>query len=257
MSVNKMFPEYERYSVQNCPLCGQANIMVVNGLVSITNDKTVLTPDQGYSFCNCKNVWYTNWKNIDQTSYYGDEYSNFHYRERYRNEIERLFKGYLPTLKKHGNGGNKLLDIGCIVDFFVDIATKHGYNCTGLDIEKHSLNECKFITADFDNYEPDHKYDIIFFNHVIEHLHYPMRSFKKLYNMLNDGGLLFVSAPDPFQVNWDMPERWSSWCVRQHYIMWDMDSLVDEFEERGFTTLLNKRNVDLRWLQDYHLLFKK
>ena len=257
MSVDKMFPRFEPYSIQSCPLCGRDNIMVVNGYVSVHNTKVVAVPDQGYSFCNCKNVWYTNWKNIDQTNYFDSEYSSLHYRERYRKEIERLFKEYKPMFEQYGNGGKKLVDLGCVVDFFVDAATAGGYDATGLDITKHKLTKCKFIIADFDRAEIEDKFDIVVANHFIEHLHYPERSFKKMYNMLNDGGLLFVSAPDPFQVNWDMPERWSAWAVRQHYIMWDMDSLIEEYEARGFKLLYKKRNIDVRWLQDYHLLFKK
>ena len=69
--------------------------------------------------------------------------------------------------------------------------------------------------------------------------------------------LLFISAPDPFQVNWEIPTRFASWAVRQHYIMWDMDSLIEEVEMRGFKNVYKKRNLDYRWLQDYHLLFKK
>lgn len=257
MSANKQLPLTVKYAIQNCPLCGRANLMVAYGLVSIDDQTMTKTPDQGYSFCNCKNIWYTNWKNINQTDYYDEHYSQLHYRERYRVELRRLFNEYYPLLQKHGNGGNKLLDVGCIVDFLVDAATEKGYDCTGFDVEKHALSKCKFIVGDLDVVELGEKYDVIFFNHVIEHLHYPLKAITKLRNALNDGGLLFVSAPDPFQVNWEMPDRWCSWAVRQHYIMWDMDSLVDEFEERGFTTLLKKRNLDYRWLQDYHLLFKK
>ena len=257
MSANKKIPKWEAYAVQICPLCGQENSMVVNGLVSINNKTMAKTPDQGYSFCNCKNIWYTNWKNINQDNYTNPEYSELHYRKRYRVEIVRLFNEYLPMLHKYGNGGKKLLDVGCVVDFLVDEATKHGYECAGFDVTNHRFSKCRFIVGDFDTDPINEKFDVVFANHVIEHLHYPIQAMDKLHDTLNSDGLLFVSTPDPFQVNWQMPERFSSWCVRQHYIMWDMDSLIDEIESRGFKCLFKKRNIDIRWLHDYHLLFKR
>jgi len=231
--------------------------MVVNGMVSLTHDKIAKVPDKGYSFCNCKNVWYTDWKNIEQIDYFREEYSDIHHQPRHKTQIENLFKTYLPFLKRHGNGGKKLLDMGCITDYLIDIAKIEGYECTGTDLEKHNNNNGRFIVGDLDKIVIEEKFDVIFANHVFEHFHYPIKAIKKCYGMLEEDGLIFVSMPDPFQVNWEKPDRWLGWSLHQHYIMWDMDSFCDEMEQNGFVTLLKKRNLDIRYMQDYHILFKK
>ena len=150
------------------------------------------------------------------------------------------------------------MDIGCETDYLLDHAKEAGYDTVGMDLLLHGETIHEMIVGDMDKIdEIPGKYDVIFANHLFEHLHYPVKAMKKVYEALNEGGLLFVSGPDPFQVNWDMPKRFTNWVVRQHYIMWDMDSFCNEMEENGFKTIMKKRNLDLRYLQDYHLLFKK
>jgi 2-polyprenyl-3-methyl-5-hydroxy-6-metoxy-1,4-benzoquinol methylase len=214
-------------------------------------------PDKGYSFCNCKNIWYTDWRNIEIESYYNYEYMTNHYRTRYKKDIEKLFSAYEGKLKELGNGGKKFLDLGCVVGFLAESATDRGYEVTGLDLVKRDFSKCKFIVADFDKETINEKFDVIWANHFFEHLHYPLEGLKKCFDMLNDGGLLFVAMPDPFMVAWDNPNMWTNWVLRQHYIMWDMDSFIEEAEKLGFKNLVRVRNFDIRPLRDYHLLFKK
>lgn len=214
-------------------------------------------PDRGYSFCNCKNIWYTDWRNIEPEEYYEEYYANNHYRTRYRLQLEKLFDKYNSDLIKHGNGGKSFLDLGCVVGFLADYAATKGYDVTGLDVVERQFSKCKFIVADLDKESIPGKYDIIWASHLFEHLHYPIEMLKKCYDALNPGGLLFVAMPDPFMVDWDNPNGWANWVTRQHYIMWDMESFVEEVEFAGFKNLLQVRNFDVRPLHDYHLLFKK
>ena len=65
MSVAKQLPEIEPFFMQDCPLCGRSNRMVVKGVCRY-DDKTELYPDIGYSFCNCKNIFYTRFENIKE-----------------------------------------------------------------------------------------------------------------------------------------------------------------------------------------------
>lgn len=257
MSVTKQLPKYERYCLMDCPICGQENIMVAMGLVSLCPEEIAESPDIGYAFCNCKNIFYTNWRNIDQSTYYDEEYHERHLGDDVKETFKTFFSEYKPLLDKHGNGGKKLLDIGCETDYLLDLAKEDGYETTGMDLLLHGDTAHSMVVGDVDKCGVTGNYDVIFANHLFEHLHYPIRAINHCYEALNDGGLLFISGPDPFQVNWDMPKRFTNWVVRQHYIMWDMDSFCDEMEENGFTTLLKKRNLDVRFLQDYHLLFKK
>lgn len=63
MSIAKSLPEIDPNFMQDCPFCARANRIVVKG-VYIDDGRHELYPDIGYSFCNCKSVFYTNYENI-------------------------------------------------------------------------------------------------------------------------------------------------------------------------------------------------
>lgn len=70
MSVAKQLPEIEPFFMQDCPLCGRSNRMVVKGVSRYTDDGKTwhkeLYPDIGYSFCNCKCIFYTRFENVKE-----------------------------------------------------------------------------------------------------------------------------------------------------------------------------------------------
>ena len=67
MSVAKQLPEIEPFFMQDCPLCGRSNRMVVKGVCRY-DGKAEQYPDIGYSFCNCKNIFYTRFENVKSES---------------------------------------------------------------------------------------------------------------------------------------------------------------------------------------------
>ena len=257
MSVNPKFAKCEPWCLQTCPLCGQQMIVIINGVVFV-QDKGYACPDRGYSFCNCRNIFFTDWSNIDQSEYFTEEYSTDH-KARYCHDqqMQDLFKEYIELIEKESNGGKKLLDIGSVTNYLLREAELRGYKTTGLDIVEHKNFGHTQIIGDFDEIEVLEKFDVIFCNHFLEHIRYPLKAMKKCYDMLNVGGLIFVSMPDPFMIDWNNPAVWGNFILRQHYILWDMDSFCEEMEKIGFKTILKKRNYDIRRLRDYHLLFKK
>lgn len=70
MSVAKQLSEVNSFFMQDCPLCGRSNRMVVKGVCRYTDDgknlKQELYPDIGYSFCNCRNIFYTRFENVKE-----------------------------------------------------------------------------------------------------------------------------------------------------------------------------------------------
>lgn len=255
MSVSPSLPKYESWCKQKCPLCGQENIVVINGITVIDTNKIKAIPDRGYSFCNCRDIFYTNWSNIDTEIYYTDKYVEAH-KEVHFNQLKEVFKNFVKDLKEFGNGGSKLLDLGTVQPEILIFMQFYGYTPTGLDITKRKTDK-SFIVADFDYLKTEEKFDVIWATHFFEHLRFPVDGLKRCYDMLNPGGLLFLSMPDPFQIDWNEAHAWGHWLLRTHHIMWDRDSFCNEAEEKGFVTLFKKRNFDVNPMKDYHLLFKK
>jgi len=56
--------------MQTCPLCGTPQRMMIRGLyVDPKTEEGRLYPDMGYSFCNCRDIFFTKWENVTR----GDE----------------------------------------------------------------------------------------------------------------------------------------------------------------------------------------
>ena len=102
--------------------------------------------------------------------------------------------------------------------------------------------------------------DCIWMSHVIEHLRLPITAIKNIRNCLNDDGLVFISMPDPFFIDWNDPKKWGHWALREHHILWDMDSFIEVMEENGFECLQSERYGLKRLfvcVREYHLIFRK
>lgn len=68
MSLAKSLPQVDPFFMQECPLCGAMQRMMIRGLY-VEKEKGQLYPDMGYSFCNCRNIFFTKWENVTR----GDE----------------------------------------------------------------------------------------------------------------------------------------------------------------------------------------
>jgi len=245
---------------QACPFCGQRHQVYVHGLLN-TDTPYIKKPcpDAGYSFCNCKNIFYTDWKNIDQTIY--DEA----YSSRYNIEDEEFVKLHHEYanhyLSKINAVGNNFLEIGSANDHILDCAKKAGYEVTGLDINPVFQSKHPFIRVDIDNgmwWKADHKYDVIWASHLVEHLKDPLLFLRRCYTKLNEGGQLFIAMPDTWYIDWSNPHHWLHWVVREHHIMWDMESFIQELLQVGFDIMHSYHNTK-NWIchGDFQIIARK
>lgn len=241
MSIAQKFDKVAPHSKQPCPLCGHDKILVANGLVDMGKEFKMV-PDRGYSFCNCKNIWYTDWSNVDLRSRHKNESIDalhfYLYNIRVRMSDERNNNHELidPPICNRGYKKNKVLVTGDAPK------TVDEFNRLGFVVEQENG-----------------PWDLIWAYHSFEHFHKPLESLEFYFSNLNEGGTMFVAMPDPYFIEFDNPYTWQHWLLREHYIMWDMDSFCDEAEKVGFRTVHKIRNTEPKALpnKDMHLIFTK
>lgn len=90
MAVAQSLPDVDPNFMQDCPFCGRSNRIVVKG-VYVDEGKHETYPDMGYSFCNCKSVFYTNYSNITIKTHSGIE----HYEHPLK-ELKNIFESLAP-----------------------------------------------------------------------------------------------------------------------------------------------------------------
>jgi len=235
MRLDLKFPENK---LMKCPFCGMGHPMYVNGTVrDYHTDNQVLHPLEGYSFCNCKNVWYGDWKNIDQNKY--------HYNEKMQssgitesNAPIRVHET-IVNLSSHNKEINTFLDVGCGLHYMDSIIHKElGWDVTGVDMQEDLLpTNRKMIIGnigDKKTFEGIGKFDVVWASHVIEHLKDPIRFLTDIKDNLEDGGILFIISPDPAYFDLLNPTTYPNFGIHQHYTIWNLYDYAEEVKAAGY-----------------------
>lgn len=99
--------------------------------------------------------------------------------------------------------GGRLLDVGCGLGTFLEVAAKRGFSVSGTEVSEYS---CRYIKNTFGitvengslhglNFT-DGCFDVITFWHCLEHTCDPIADLKKAYKLLKNDGLLVVAVPN-------------------------------------------------------------
>ncbi len=184
----------------NCILCGSNNLK-----------ETIYSNIDGYKVfqcCECSLV-FTGLKResplpeeINTMKYSGEDYIKEYLRFRYRREFVHRFKVFLYEIENLKDKG-RILDIGCSVGIFLNLACKSGWDCTGIELstttadyakDRFKLNVInkKLQDANF----PGRYFDVVTMWDVLEHIPDPINELKEVHRILKDNGLLVVQVPN-------------------------------------------------------------
>ena len=249
--VNGFKPIEFKFVHGKCPICAKQ-----------TEEKVRLNSNDIYYRCEECKIYHTDKKNIRKQIYdknYIDKYRGSN--QLYQNLFDKYFHRIALAFNRFS--GN-FLEIGPINDVMCDNFKKKWQH---LDIDILEINpfftsKYNVIKADFDDYEfEDKKYDMIWMGHVFEHFLDPMKAVNKLYNILNDNGILYLSMPSPECINWDNPLTWNHWHVHEHYMLWDLEAIIKLLKDTGFDILFKEINSrptkKVPVSGDYHIICRK
>lgn len=269
--------EIEKRRYQNCPLCGESQLIIFRGAIQDLETKEYcVTPDRGYSFCNCRNVFYTDWRNID-LGIYDKEYIKIHidpysspndYNQHYM-EFEKQWE----VIKRYNPLAKSFLNIGDYSDTTFDYLKSTEWNkleLTAIDIipreSKYELIVNKFEDHDFN----DRKFDIAYASHFIEHTQSPDKVMSKIKDILNPGGIVFIAMPNTRHIDFPDNPMEFPWLVKEHHILWNMYDWADFVEEKvGLQCVFKQSSYDVinreykegkteaLWIKEFRTIFKK
>jgi 2-polyprenyl-3-methyl-5-hydroxy-6-metoxy-1,4-benzoquinol methylase len=137
--------------------------------------------------------------------YYATEYRQ-DYKQVFEPKLKHVYRAgnlalnRLEFLTKNNVTSGRLLDVGAGGGEFTYVSSQLGFDSTGIEPnigysnyakDQYQANVQTGQLADIDD-----KFDIITMFHVMEHIPNPVKTFKKLYELLNEGGSLFIEVPN-------------------------------------------------------------
>jgi SAM-dependent methyltransferase len=127
----------------------------------------------------------------------------YHRDETYIEE-ERLFKNIFEKrvskiikIKKVGSA----LEVGCSTGLMLSLLKAKGWQVKGIEVSKKAAEIARergieIDVKDFFKFGNSEKFDLIIFNHTLEHLENPTKAVEKARSLLKSKGLLYIDLPN-------------------------------------------------------------
>lgn len=260
--------KHEQFYFEHCPVCqSEDGEPFFNAFsYSMINFSTPFLPAKLWVKCNnCQNLYtYAFPKEYINTS---DEIEVIKPEVNSENEISEytdylyVWSEILNKIAKYTSGRN-VLEVGIGNGEFIAVALEMGYNIESIEIVKDVCQKIANILnveincCDFLKFKTDKKYAIITMGDVIEHVTDPTTALNKVYDMLEDDGILWISTPN-YESSFSKLRKFTD-------AMWNEPMHISYFNYKTFSQLLNNCGFEIleyltspRWNGSMELIVRK
>lgn len=156
----------------------------------------------------------------------------------------------MTELQKTRRAALSLLDIGCALGILLEESREQGIEATGIDVSADAVEYCRekglmvfqgtLTTAQL----PAGKhFDVITAFEVIEHEQDPLGMMRRVYKILNNGGVAIVTTPNHDSL-WRkiMGKWWVGYQHPEHINFFTAQSLKELFKRAGFSSVVVKKD---------------
>lgn len=236
-----------------CPKCNQSLMKKEESFVCSSCSKqypikeniAILVPDieKHSQFIDEQIKEKENWYSSDQIQSYDKGPYRFHLRKRIE-YVKKILSNYV-----NNNKNKKILDLGCgdganlrwLANFSNDICGAD-YNFLRLSRAEKNMSKVeipvKFFLIDIMSLPfKENSFDIIFFNHVIEHIQEDLKALRNIYKITKKGGLLIIGTPNEGALFWKFA-YWLEPKIKQqtdHVNFYTAESFSKLAKKAGFT----------------------
>jgi 2-polyprenyl-3-methyl-5-hydroxy-6-metoxy-1,4-benzoquinol methylase len=168
-----------------------------------------------------------------------EKYSKFYVdNEKMFRMFARSMIGQISRFKRSGS----FLDIGCAVGYLLDEAKGLGFATSGTELNRAAagITRGKGHTVYAGIIEkstlPDESFDVISFNHVLEHIEDYKPFLAAAGRLLKRDGIVYCGAPNYDSFMQKLLRRaWYGWGMPDHVWHFTAKTLKEVMEENGFT----------------------
>ena len=223
--------------VDACYRCGGTSSVIVRRI------------DKSVSIIKCSGCGLARTYPYPKFDYKSEEkYSNFYV------DNETLFRSFarsmIDVVKEHKSSG-AFLDIGCAVGYLLDEAQIAGFGETaGIELNKGAAEVAaakghKIYTEPLESLALGNgKFDLISFNHVIEHIYEFKPFLARVRELLKPDGVVYCGAPnyDSFMRRL-LGKSWYGWGMPDHVWHFDVSMFRAVMSEGGFAPKMVVQNA--------------
>jgi len=179
-------------------------------------------------------------------------------------EMEHLKKNTaehrLNYIRHYGKTEGKLLDVGCSVGFFLEVAQDFGFCVEGVELSAEAISMAKDSVKDKISHADANEhirkfgasYEVVTAYDIIEHTQNPKEFLNGLFNALVQGGVVAITAPDTDHfLRYIMGKNWSMLQPMQHTFLFSKRSMMSMMAEAGFENIVvlpAKKTLTLNYL---------
>lgn len=152
------------------------------------------------------------------------------------NELLDQFEAYRNT--------NKILDVGCGIGYFLEVAIQRGWEVYGTEYTDEAIKICSDKGINMQQGKLDHKnynegdFDIITSFEVIEHINNPAEEVNNFYKLLRKGGVLYLTTPNfNSLLRYRLNANYNVICYPEHLSYYTPKSLKKLFSNANFQKL--------------------
>lgn len=182
-----------------------------------------------------------------------------HTRERYNDYgIERYLKNKksvvsfmemtLKEIRKFKSNG-KLLEIGCSLGYFLEIAKNRGFDVIGLELDNNAvdfannaLGKGTVLQSTIEDAKfQSNVFDVVVVSHVLEHVIDPDRFLKEIKRVLKNNGIVIIVSPNSDGLCAKIKkEKWPGLRPEEHVWQLSKSIVVKLLTQEGFTVIHTK-----------------
>ncbi|MBN2053978.1 class I SAM-dependent methyltransferase [bacterium] len=218
----------------DCDLCG-------------CNDTELRYVIQGMNIvqCSCCGLVYVNPRVPDPNPMNIYDHSYFDYYELTSPANRITYQKRLELLERYVPAKGSILDVGCSIGDFIEIARQRGWSPSGMDVSDAYVDHIRnslglpFAVGDFIEveYESD-SFDVVNMGDSLEHMLAPSKAVEKVFRILKPGGFGYIRVPDIDA--WSprlMGRRWIQLKPFEHFYYFTRATMTRLLTERGFEIL--------------------
>lgn len=160
--------------------------------------------------------------------------------------FKNIFQKRVNIISRFKRGG-RVLEVGCSTGLMLSLLKKRGFSVLGVEISPVAAQAAKergikVIVQPFEQVKFSNKFDVVIFNHTLEHLPDPLAVIKKAANILKKDGCLFIDLPNFGSLSARIYRcSWPLLLPDEHYYHFTLESLSKLLKVAGLGIIFNER----------------